>query len=758
MHSMRLVSKRRATGVLRFGAIQAWHSQSARNAVLLSLALCLIMSCRNDNRSDADMQALASRVTIYRDAFGVPHVHGKGDADAAFGFAYAQAEDNFWQIEDNFIRALGRAAEVYGEELLLDDWINRALEIPRLSREEYAAIDSSTRALCDGFAAGLNYFLATHPQTTPRLLRRFEPWYPLALIRYLYYQRGFLRATGLRGAAFAAAFRRFTQLPLPELARAEIDEPIFDFAQGSNAWAVAPARSASGHALLFINPHLPFFGPSQVYEGHVISDAGWNFSGYTRFGFPLPYVGFNEHLGWASTDNAADQQDLYIEQFDDPERPLAYRFVDGYRMASEWHDTLRVNVNDTLLTHALTFRKTHHGPLIAIDDNGQLLAVRMAKFEQPGWLSQWYAMTRARSLAEFTSVASRLDMLFGNYLYADREGNILYVYNAAVPRRNPQFDWTRPVDGRDRETEWQGYHRMDELPRLLNPPSGWLQNCNSTPFLSTSAGNPNPADFPRYMVREGDNARGRGARRLLASRDRFTTAQWQQLSYSTYLIQAENDLPLLIDEWQQVAAADPARAGRLTAAVELLQHWDRQSTVASPAMTLYVHWIEARRRQTSPAGERWPQIAALERAIEALQTTWGSWQVAWGEINRLQRVHTSGNGSFTDQEPSLPIAGAPTWSGAMFTFWSRPVEGQKRRYGVGGNSYVAIVEFAPQVRAFSLHVFGSSADPASPHFFDQAPNYASGNFKPAWLTLADVRANAARHYAPGQPQATKQEQ
>jgi penicillin amidase len=495
--------------------------------------------------------------------------------------------------------------------------------------------------------------------------------------------------------------------------------------QGSNAWAVTPARSASGHALLFINPHLPFFGPSQVYEGHVMSDEGWNFTGYTRFGFPMPYVGFNEDLGWASTDNAADLSDLYVETFDHPDDTLAYRYGDGYRTAVAWVDTIRVASGDGVEARVARFRKTHHGPIVAERD-GRPRALRMARYEEPGWLDQWYAMTRARSYEAFLEAAGRLDMLFGNYLYADRAGNIFYAYNAAVPRRDERFDWSETVEGRDPATEWQGYHPLAEIPQVLNPPSGFLQNCNGTPFLATAEANPDPAAFPSYMVREGDNARSRAARRILTGRDTFTFDAWARLSYDTYVVSADENVPALVRAWEQAGTDQPERARRLADAVDLLRAWDRISTVGSEAMTLYVYYGEALFGGGGP-------LEALEQAVEGLERDWGTLRVPWGEVNRLQRVHSSGTG-FDDDAPSLPVAGVPSWAGSMFTFWAQQREGTQRRYGAGGNTYVAVVEFGPQVRGRSLHPFGYQVD--------QSPRYAAGDYKPAWLTLEDVRANA----------------
>lgn len=714
-----------------------------RTAFILLFCL-LVVGC-----DQADQHDWANQVTIYRDTYGVPHVHGKTDASAAFGFAYAQAEDNFWQVEDNFIRAIGRASEVHGDETLMDDWLNRGLAIPALSKVEYEEASPRLRALCEAYAAGLNHYVATHPDVEPRLLDTFEPWHTLAFIRYLYYQRGFVRAAGVTREMFEAAFEAHTG---EVVAVSEVwdAEQLGGRQEGSNSWAVTPERSASGNALLFINPHLPFFGPSQVYEGHVISDEGWNFTGYTRFGFPLPYVGFNPTLGWASTDNYADLNDAYRETFDDPNNPLAYRYGDSYREATTWTDTIYVYNAETQRPEerVFTYRKTHHGPLLGQDEDGHPLAIRMAKFEEPGWLDQWYAMTRATDLATFRAAVERLDMLFGNYLYADNAGNIFYVYNAAVPMRDTSFAWRGIVDGSDPATEWQGYHPMTDLPQLLNPASGYLQNCNQTPLVTTSTGNPRAEDFPPYMVVEPDNARSQSARRILESQDTFTFEEWATLAYDTYAIEAETSIPELVAAWETLQETSPRRANTLREAVNLLREWDRVSTLESEAMTLYVRWWVTRAQMQRDEVAS-PEIPALEQALEELEADWGTWRVAWGEMNRLQRIHSSGNANFDDAAPSIAIAGGPSWCGTMFTFWGTAVDEQKRLYGRGGNSYVSVVEFGSPIQARSLHPFGGAADPESPHYYDQQPLYAEGQFKPAWVSLDDVKANAVRAYRPG---------
>ena len=699
-------------------------------AALLFTWANTVTAMQKSSTSDDPSAKLARTVTIYRDTYGVPHVFGRTDASTVFGFAYAQAEDSFWRVEENFILALGRASEVYGEKSLAEDRLNHALEIPRLAREEYARLDPQMRSLCDAFAAGFNYYLARHTEVRPRLLTKIEPWYTLAFIRYNYFQNGFARDPSLR------------RMPLQTAA---IENDLRQHT-GSNGWVIGPSKSATGHAMLFINPHLPFFGPGQVYEGHVHSDEGWNFTGYTRFGFPLPYVGHNENGGWVSTDNAADLADVYLETFDDPARPLAYKYGNGYRTATERVEEIRVKTANGVETRKFTMRKTHHGPILGERD-GKLLSLRMAKFESDGWLREWYDMTRATSLAALKRAMTPLNMLFGNVMYADRQGNTWYLYNGAVPKRDPRFDWTKPVDGSDPATEWQGYHTIDELPQLTNPKTGWMQNCNTTPFLLTSDGNPDRKQFPKYMVQEGDNPRGAISREILASKPKFTFAEWTRVAFDTRVMSASKRLPELFAQLNQLIATigPPGLDPRVQEAYDELRSWNQRSTNDSVAMTVFSLWHERILRN-----EKEDPVAALTEVINALQRDFGTWKVTWGELSRLQRIDESQGEKFQDSKPSIAASGVNGNDGAVFTLYAAPMDGQKRRYGVAGGTYISVVEFAPKVRALSVHTFGASGNPKSKHFMDQSALYVRREFKPAWLTLEEIRANLEAAYHPGE--------
>jgi len=736
----------------------------------LPLFCCLLLaftSVVGAKRVRIDPQQLAAQVTIYRDTYGVPHVFGRTDPATVFGFAYAQAEDNFWRVEENFIFALGRAAEVHGENALDSDRLNRALEIPRLAREEYQRLDPKMRSLCDAYAAGLNYYLSRNPDTHARLLDRIEPWYTLAFIRYNYYQNGFVHDRALNGplqtdsSGTGVPPVEVRDLPSPTgwmPVPPPIDlssDPNLSSNVGSNGWVINPSRSKSSHVLLLINPHLPFFGSGQVYEGHVHSDEGWNFTGYTRFGFPLPYVGHNEDLGWVSTDNAADLEDVYAEVFDDPAHPLLYRYGAGHRTAEERTEDIKVRTAPLgMETRRFKMVKTHHGPILAYKD-GKHLTIRMAKLESDGWLREWFDMTRAKNLVQFKAALRPLNMLFGNVMYGDRAGNTFYVYNGAVPIRDPRFDWTKPVDGSDPATEWRGYHTLDQLPQLTNPRTGWMQNCNTSPFLLTSEGNPEPAKFPKYMVQEGDNPRGRIARQILAASPAFTFKDWTQAAFDTRVLTADELLPEFLPELKATAesgltATNTVRSERLKAAYDLLAAWDHRSTTDSVAMTVFSFWHNRLSQVQTPTilnADR--RVAVLNEMLDLIEQQYGDWRTPWGEINRLQRLDERIDEQFNDNSPSFRIAGVNGNDGAVFTFYGRRAQGQKFSFGRSGATYVSVVEFGPQVRALSVHVFGASGDPKSPHYTDQAALYSRGEFKPAWFTLDEIRKNSESNYHPG---------
>ena len=728
------------------------HGSPVGKAPAAGQSLTPPIAIRKVRRDDG---GLAGQVTIYRDKFGVPHIFGKTDAATVFGLMYAQSEDNFWQLEQDLLRATGRAAESLGEKGIDNDRIYRAFEVERLSKEEYEKLPAPLKALCDAYAAGINHYITGKLAGKQRLPGRVEPWFILATSRMG--RLGGLNRVGIPAPALrvgepVGATARAMKLP---------EEQPFDLDEGSNMWAIGPAKSSSGRAMLLINPHVGFFGGGQRFEAHLKSDEGLNVYGFAILGTPYIRSGFTPVLGWSHTNNYADTVDGYVETFDRPEEPLAYRYGTGYRMAVEWEDVIRVKTASGVETRRFRFRKTHHGPIVGALD-GRPVAARIARMEDGGELAQRFAMNRARNFAEFRAALARVALSGSNTIYADQTGKIFYVHGNAMPKRASGYDWTVPVDGRLVATEWQGYHKLEELPNRLNPPSGYLQNCNSTPFLMTGRGNPDRGKYPAYMAPEEDTARARSSRRILEGRRRFTFDEWTVAATDTTVEEAGKGIEGLTAEWELLKREDEARAEQIKPALLELKAWDRVARVDSVPATVFLLWFEKMRNGQgsdtglAPRGEgsgktegdRFRQIRALEEVVVSLQRDYNDWHVPWGEINRLQRVFTSGDVPFNDNDPSYPVAGGPGTAGMVFTFNARPEKGQVRRYGISGNSFVAVVEFGKQIRARSILVFGQTADPRSNHFVDQAELYASGRFKPVSFTLAEIRANLEREYQP----------
>jgi acyl-homoserine lactone acylase PvdQ len=741
-------------------------------------AWILILVLATEIRSLGAQEPVPDRPTIYRDGYGVPHVFGPTDEGVAFGAAWVQAEEDWPMVERNFVRATGRAAEFLGESSLSDDYIARALEIPRLSREEYERSSPRMRALLDAYAEGFNAYLAARPEERD-YLDHVEPWYTLALIRFKYHQLEFLAYGGFRGEHVERLLRdgwpggdEAVVMPVSTshdlhsgsiMRFAEtLHGPMGDIPLGSNEWALGPSRTRDGTTMLLVNPHQSFFGVERYVEIHLHSDEGLVFSGLTRFGFLFPYMGNNARLGWTYTDNSADISDLYVERFDDPAQPLAYRYGDGTRTAETWTETAKVKTDGGTEERTLQFWRTHHGPVVGLDGDGRPLTAKIARLEEGGWFAQLDAMIRAQSLEEFQTAVGQLSIAYMNLMYADQDGNIWYLYGSAVPRRDPSFAWREPVDGSDPRTEWGDYHPLADLPQVLNPGSGYLLNTNSSPMVATDSVPFAREDLPPYMIGdEENNARAVSSRRVLEGLNGVTFDDFAHAVWDTRLSLADSLMPVIIAEWEALrrgevrvipATLAPGTPGRAAVgeAVERLQSWDRRAEIGSVETTWFVlsteRWFMDRAAQSRP----FAHLEALSATLEDLEDDWGRTAVAWGDINRLQRPPSQNPEDFSDSLPSLPIAGAPSAAGSVFVFHSRSDRPTRMRYGEHGNSFVKVIEFGPTVRGRSLLVFGQSGDPDSPHFFDQAPLYSNREFKPAWFTREEVEANAMESYSPGE--------
>ena len=546
-------------------------------------------------------------VIIQRDEWGVAHVHGKTHNDAFFGMGYAQAEDYFWQLEDTCIRSLGRYAEVAGDAGISSDLLNRSFEIVRRSQEDLPKLRPEQQAMAIAYVDGINRYLATHPETKPRLLKHFEPWYVLTMDRHMLldfvYRRAHVKRpqdrrsedvarSGKTGLPTRSEFHSW-DLPPPQPSgfAAEVESAI-----GSNAWAISGSKTASGSAMLFINPHQPWYGMGQFHEAHVRSDEGLNFSGASFFGSPFPTIGHNEFLGWTYTVNDPDVADAWRVTFDVADRPLAYRFDGGYREATQWSETIKVKQDENLVQKQVTFRKTHHGPIVSRENDTTFVAAQVAGLFDLNRAAQAWGMVMAKNYAEWRTAISHCAIPMFNVVYADRDGNIFYAYNGTIPVRDPVFDWTRSVDGSDPRCDWKGFHPFDQLPQVFNPRCGYVQSCNSSPFTTTDqqTDNPQPENFPKYMLEDHnvDMRRSKLSRHLLSQARGLTFDQLKTLCYDTTLYWPLTELPNLQGEFLQLKKTNPTLAAEVAPYLAHLQDWDCKSSSESTQTTLCVAWYE----------------------------------------------------------------------------------------------------------------------------------------------------------------------
>ena len=702
---------------------------------------------------DADLngQELAQQVTIYRDPWGIAHVDGADDPATIFGFIYAQAEDYFWQIEDSVIRSLGRYSEVHGPRSRGEDLLNRAFRIVPEAQADYANLDEGSRKICQAIAAALNHYLQTHPESKPRLITNFEPWHVIAFNRHIFLN--FMLLT--------------KSLPVEYMGKSDPSQP--KPIAGSNAWAIGPSRTKSGSAILFCNPHQPQFGFGQMYEGHVRSGEGWEMSGATFLGGPIPAIGHNGHLGWTHTVNRPDNVDFWTVTFDDPDRPNHYRFGSGYREAETWTDSIKILQGGKLVEETETFRSTIHGPVVSKQSDTKFIAMNMAQLNETFVIRQQLKMAKSKDLDQFKDAMRMLDLNFFNTVYADRQGSIYFVYNGIIPRRDPQFDYTQKLDGSDSRNLWQGIHDFDDLPQIENPLSGWIQSCNSSPHTSTDSGGTAANDYPVYFANDGfeDNHRSKVSRHLLRQMDDQTLSSVVDRAFDTLMYWPLIHVPRYIKNLNQLAKRNPELASQVRPYLDHLHDWDFRNSHQCTQSTLVEEWYRLMyisiyppetRMLDSMAGNIESQYQALVTAAKNLEQRHGAWKIPWGDVHRLQRhanVADLAAVPFSDRQPSLPCAGVPGGLGAVFTQYYTPsifipvLRETRKHYAVLGTTYIAVIEFSKDgVQGFSLTNFGSSSDPNSPHYFDQAKLHSEGRLRPALFDWNEIRQQAKLKYQP----------
>ena len=713
----------------------------------------------------ARWQRQAQRVTIVRDTWGVPHITGQTDADAVFGLLYAQCEDDFARVEDNYLTALGRQAEARGEAALYEDLRQRLFLDSARAVQLYARSPRWMKDLLHAFADGTNYYLATHPTVRPRLLHRFQPWMPLLFsegsiggnVSVVPLERLQAFYSAQKGTSYQAPKPAETRLAFEQ----SEEEPT-----GSNGFAIGPGKSASGHPLLLINPHTSFYFRSEV---QMTSAAGLNAYGAVTWGQFFIYQGFNERCGWMHTSSQADSMDEYLETVSEQDGRFFYQY-DGQRLPLPTDTLSLVYVRDGQRhRRRFTTYRTPHGPVVGkVGD--KWLTVKMMNTPLEA-LEQSYLRTKAHDYAGFQQVMRLNGNASNNTVFADNQGTIAYWHGNFMPRRPAGYDYAQPVDGSTRATEWQGLHPVADLVQVKNPASGFIQNCNSTPFTVSGEGSsPAKKQYSTYMAPDAENYRGLNAVRVLSRKKSFTLDTLIAAADDPHLLGFEQLLPALVRDCQ-LLLDEPG--GSLPPGVEqalpLLRRWNLRYDTASVAQTLAIYWAERMQRLARPrvpAGQATDYISftqfiiehttpeekatALGETLAGLTRDFGQWQLPWGAVNRYQRLTGKLDETFSDQQPSRPVAFCSSAWGSLAAFGARTHPGTKKRYGGVGNSFVAVVEFGPRVVARSVVTGGASSHPASPHFTDQAPLYCEGKFKDVWFYPEDVAKHVEKQYHPGQ--------
>ena len=690
------------------------------------LLLCsVITGARPAPPALARWQREARAVTIIRDDWGIPHIFGTTDANAVFGMIYAQAEDDFNRVETNYINAMGRLAEAEGESAIYQDLRMKLFISPDSLRAQYARSPTWLKALMNAWADGLNFFLYKHPDVKPRVISHFEPWMALSFTEGSI--GGDIERIDLR------QLQAFYDSSAGPMTSSEDDDP-----GGSNGFAIAPVNTVNHHALLLINPHTSFFFRAEL---QVVSEQGLDAYGAVTWGQIFVYQGFNDRAGWMHTSSGVDAIDEYLETVVKKGNRYFYRYGSADRPMTVATITVPYKTAGGMGRKTFTIYRTHHGPIVRhVGD--RWVSIRLMQ-DPVHALMQSYSRTKAKSYRAFRQTMELHTNSSNNTVYADGDGNIAYFHGNFIPRRDTSFDWTRPVDGSNPATEWQGVLPVDETPHLLNPASGWLYNSNDAPWWAAGASSPRKEDFPAYVQSGGGTARGRHAVRVLQNTRDFTLESLRAAAYDSYLTWFAEQLPGLIQAYDSLPAGDSLKA-KVAAPIEQLRNWDLRWDVTSIPTSVAVFWGE---RLGDRSGR--DAVQALAEAVDRLDTDFGTWRTPWGDINRFQRLTDDIVHPFNDSAPSIPVPFTSARWGSLASFGARAYPQTKRWYGTYGNSFVAVVEFGDSVRAKAVTAGGESGHPGAPHFNDEAARYAAGNLRDVYFYRSQLKGHTEREYHPG---------
>jgi acyl-homoserine-lactone acylase len=659
----------------------------------------------------------APQTHIRWDTWGVPHIFAASDEELFFADGWAQMHAHANTILKLYGASRGRAAEYWGESHLESDLLVHTLGHPERATVMWKEQNPELKQIITAFTTGMNAYAARHPGAIDADNR---PVLPLTVDDVNMHSLFVVNTRFLAGRELWMAGK-------------------FEEA-GSNSYAIGPGRSASGRAMLLQNPHLPWSNEFLFFEKHAITRRN-NIYGTTLVGFPGFAIAFNEHLGWSHTNNTIDTADLY-------ELTLA---GDGYLLDgaptsfNETDKTLKVkSANGELTDTEVKIRRSVHGPVVKYGET-RALALRMAGSDSHDSVLQWWRMANAQNFTEFEAALGMAHLAFWNVMYADREGNIFYLFNGQVPvRPHGGWDyWSGIVPGNESTTLWTEYHGYDELPKLLNPAAGWLQNANDPPWTSTLPMELDAGDFPPYMAPRGMGFRPQRAARMIMEDASITFDELQDYKHDTRMELADRILDDLL------AALSESGSETALEAASILASWDRRADPESVGAALFFNWAvkmnpndlsnyalpwdEADPRNT-PDGLADPQrmVELLETVAGEMRQQYGRLDVKWGEVHRIRY-----NGR------DLPGNGAPGALGVFRVAGGGPPSDGVRAIG-GGDSWVGVIEFGDKPQARVLLSYGNSTQPGSPHYGDQLELFSRQKLRAAWFSEEQLEGNVER--------------
>lgn len=674
---------------------------------VLGIIFALVIGCY----SSAQM---AKSTEILWDTYGIPHIYGK-DAQSAFqAFGWAQMQSHGNLLLRLYGQARGRAAEYWGEKYLESDRWVQTMGVPERARSWYKEQNPTFRNYLDAFAAGINAYAQEHRE---KLDDEVEIVLPVKAEDVLAHLHRVLHFT-------------FVVNPQQVAGVAKKESKA-----GSNGWAIAPSRSASGKAMLLANPHLPWSDLFLWYEAQVTA-PGIDAYGATLVGIPVLAIAFNDNLGWTHTVNTFDGWDTYALQLVDK----GYRFDGKVRPFETTTLSLKVKQKDgTLRTEPLVIKRSIHGPVVTQND-GQAVALRVVGLDRPGVLEQWWDMARSQNLKQFETALQRLQLPMFTVMYADKDGHIMHLFNGQVPvRQQGDFkDWQGIIPGDTSKTLWTKIHAYQDLPRIVDPKSGWLQNANDPPWTTTFPTTIKPDNYPPYMAPRFMDFRAQRSARMLNEDEKISLNEMIKYKHSTRMEFADRILDDLIP------AARKSGNELAIRAANVLETWDRQANADSRGAVLFASWAEEidfdtafskpwteDSPRTTPDGLANPQsaVTALETAAVKLEKASGQLDVPWGEVFRLkyENVDLPANGGDDDLGIFRVLNFAPSEKGHFLP--------------VAGDSYVAAIEFSQPVKAMALTSYGNSSQPSSPHAVDQLPLFARKQLRPVWRSLKEITAH-----------------